>query len=672
MTLLAPLGLLGLISLLVLLIIYIIRPNYQQRVISSTFIWKLSLKYKKKRIPISKLRNLLLILCQILILLCCTAVLARPSRELLAKESGEEAIIIVDCSASMRMQSDGESRFNMSLIDALDVANVTFNNEGKVSLILAKEEPEVIASRITPDKSEEFSKTIDGLLKDPDACTYGKSDIDKALSLCEDIIAINENANVFVYTDQSYIYVPKRITVYNMAEDDGAWNLSVLDAYTVYEEGFYNFFVDVVCYGRNFNDLKLLLDISGVNGEAEGGAPSSVALKPMESLDLQADTVYTIAFRHNSLPEGQPKPENMIIVDQKNQISQFIYSYESVHVCILSDDATDTNHDIYYDDSFYEDNEFFIYGGVETPLKVQYVSTYSNVFINQALFTMKKHYETSWDISIELFTFAEDAATKGCDLYIYEHDAMPVQLPTDGIVMVIAPTNTINGSGVTVGKQREFNVPGGVSPDIDKDHPLLKNIEPEHFALNAYIPVTYDDARYECLMSVMGQPVLLLADDEQMKVVYLAFDTHFSTFPLAVDFPLFFYNIFEYFYPAVVDADSYEVNEKFSVRSLGDYLNIEGFGKKMTIETFPSTISLDFPGSYSLTQETFGGRVLKSEIYVKVPSAESEAHPDAEGIYNPYTNAADREYYADWLLYIAIGLTALLFAEWLLQLHDNM
>ena len=38
-----------LIGLLILLLIYILKPNYQKKFISSTLIWKLSLKYKKKK-----------------------------------------------------------------------------------------------------------------------------------------------------------------------------------------------------------------------------------------------------------------------------------------------------------------------------------------------------------------------------------------------------------------------------------------------------------------------------------------------------------------------------------------------------------------------------------------------------------------------------------------------
>ena len=40
MTLLTPLGLLGLLGIVALIIIYIIRPNYQQKFVSTTFVWK--------------------------------------------------------------------------------------------------------------------------------------------------------------------------------------------------------------------------------------------------------------------------------------------------------------------------------------------------------------------------------------------------------------------------------------------------------------------------------------------------------------------------------------------------------------------------------------------------------------------------------------------------------
>ena len=44
MTWLVPLGFIGLVGIIVLIIIYILKPNYQQKLLSSTFVWKMSLK----------------------------------------------------------------------------------------------------------------------------------------------------------------------------------------------------------------------------------------------------------------------------------------------------------------------------------------------------------------------------------------------------------------------------------------------------------------------------------------------------------------------------------------------------------------------------------------------------------------------------------------------------
>ena len=78
MKLLTPLGLLGLLGLLVLLLIYLLKPNYQQKMVSSTYVWKRSLRYRKRKLPISKLRNILIIICQVLILTACAFILAQP------------------------------------------------------------------------------------------------------------------------------------------------------------------------------------------------------------------------------------------------------------------------------------------------------------------------------------------------------------------------------------------------------------------------------------------------------------------------------------------------------------------------------------------------------------------------------------------------------------------
>ena len=96
MRLLTPLGLIGLLGLVVWLVIYLLKPNYQNKYISSTYIWKLSLKYKKKNIPISKLRHILLLICQVLMICAAVFILANPVIVRPSENTGPDKIIVLE------------------------------------------------------------------------------------------------------------------------------------------------------------------------------------------------------------------------------------------------------------------------------------------------------------------------------------------------------------------------------------------------------------------------------------------------------------------------------------------------------------------------------------------------------------------------------------------------
>ena len=119
MRFLVPLGLLGLLGIVALIIIYIIKPNFQQKLISSTFIWRLSLKFKKRKIPISRLRNILLVICQILIVVTASLILAQTVVMLKEQLENPESVIIIDSSASMRTGSDDISRYERAVNEAI-------------------------------------------------------------------------------------------------------------------------------------------------------------------------------------------------------------------------------------------------------------------------------------------------------------------------------------------------------------------------------------------------------------------------------------------------------------------------------------------------------------------------------------------------------------------------
>ncbi len=670
MTLLVPLGLLGLLSLIVLFIIYIIRPNFQQRIISSTYIWKLSLKYKKKRIPVSKLRNFLLILCQVLIFCCLATILAQPNKVLLAKESGEEIIIVIDASASMRIESDGETRFQRAIANAIDEASVSFEKKGKVSVIIADDEPYFLASRVTVQDSNKLYKQLRELSEDIYACTYGKGDIDAALSLCSDIIAVNEDTQIFLYTDVEYDYAPTGISLRtDVVVGENEWNLAILNAYTEFEENYYNFYVDVASYGRNFENMQIKLSVSGANDSPD--LYEVVATIPSSGDYMRDGETYTLVFRHSAVQDGVTLPDNYFVKDLGE--TGRIFQFDTVYVSIVDKDNSG-KYVTYFDDSFSQDNEFYIYGGQKNSLKIQYASSFPNPFVNGALLVLQSHFAEDWDVTIESYTFIEDAKTEGFDFYVFEHDAIPEQgLPVDGVSLVIAPLRQIGASGVRTAKPIDISVAGGVTLTRLSEHPLLKGINEERIFVTQYYPVSYyDDYTYTCLWDINGSPALLVANDVQNKAVFLNFDLHYSNFPLTIDFPLFMYNLFEYYFPPMIDNNSFEVNEKVSFSARGDSMLVTGpsdYSKSLL--DFPASLSFDFPGTYTVSQTTLRDEITES-FYVRIPSSESVAYPTSDTMLNPYEEGEERNFYQDLLLYVAIGLTAIMFAEWFLQLRDNM
>ncbi len=135
MKLLLPIGLIALISLVALIVIYLLRPNYQNKMISSTFVWKLSLKYKKKRIPISKLRNILILLCQIFILSIAAFIISKPVTIIEKQKKDAETIIVIDASSSMLAKNDGSTRFERAKTKIKELSDEVFEKNGVVSLI---------------------------------------------------------------------------------------------------------------------------------------------------------------------------------------------------------------------------------------------------------------------------------------------------------------------------------------------------------------------------------------------------------------------------------------------------------------------------------------------------------------------------------------------------------
>ncbi len=656
MTLLTPWGLLGLLGIVALIIIYIIKPNYQQKFITSTFVWKLSLKYRKKKIPISKLRNLLLILCQVLILTSCAFILAQPNKILREDIKEPEVIAIIDSSASMRAVTNDETRFERAVYKVQELAKGIFEDEGIVSVIIANEEPSYLQQRVNALDVNTFNAQLTGLVKDKIDCSYATADIDGAISLCEEVLLENPKAKIYLYTDTNYSYVPEQITLVNVSQAT-EWNAAILDAKSVFEDPYYAFLVDVACYGVD-TTLDVQISIDGANAldrEDEGEA-----LSFSTPVDCIGDQTVRVAFVSNPYDKGTDEyteyndrmeaSYSVVVWLEEKRIS----SYRAVNVSIQEND------------SLKQDNTFEMYDGLREVIKIQYASRNPNIFWPAALSQLRKSNDGKWDISVTQVKKDEEPALQGFDFYIFEH-SIPEELPTDGVCFLVNPDKISVKYGARV---------GGIETKVDsieatEDHPIIKNISLERINISRYTQLVLDSS-YTSVFGENQYSLMAVRNEEDCKIAIMPFSLHFSDIAVTEIFPLLVYNVFDYFFPQTVKANSFEVNEVVELNARGTELKVEGYNTDLVFDTFPAYITVDTPGTYIMSQTTFAGKDVVERIFVKIPKEECNIKRKGEAIAEPYKLEDQSDFLEDLLLYIAAGLVALLFIEWWLKGRDSM
>lgn len=663
--LLAPLGLLGLLSIVVLIIIYIIKPNYQQKLISSTFVWKLSLRYRKKKLPISKLRNILIIICQILILTASAAILAKPMKVIKNYVDETEVIAIIDASASMRADTAGETRFERAVDGVLKLTDGIFSQNGIVSVIVAENTATFLAERITTEQKASLSAELGEMIGGEElACTYGVADIEGAMLLCEDVLLDNPKAQIYLYTDTQYSYVPEQIKVVSVAEE-GEWNAAILGATAELENNYYTFYVDVACYGK---DQEIGLEVEVHNANAENKDEEGVNMLFSTVVECTREATKKVVFINADLyqqVEGESEDVVYYIIDEADRI----FSYQSIHVAITGAGGESI------EDSFQEDNTFQIYNGQKEVVRIQYASSDPNPFFTTILLNLKKRYADRWDVRITSIKEGdtEAVATEGFDFYIFEHQLMPDKMPTDGVVILADPYSAPIGSGLRINNM--YDLRGSVYFSKEEEHAVLSNVGVENITISRYTDIVYDESSYQILASCNSKPVMAIKNEPDSKVIVMGFSVHYSNFPILMDFPIFMYNMFGYFMPSTTQKNSMEVNERFELNARGEELLVyrDGTSEEGTrFEEFPASMSVVLPGTYVLQQTTFAGKDITEYIYVKIPSKESNIWSAEEALDNPYKREDDNDYFDDLLLYIAAALVAILFLEWWLQSRDNM
>lgn len=629
MSWLTPLGFLGSISIAILILIYILKPNYQQKFISSTYIWKLSLKYKKKRVPISRLTNILIFICQLLILTAATFILTKPVVEG-KQEIQNEKVFILDASASMMLEVDQETRFERAVSMVKAEVQKTFKDGGVVTIILANEESYPIAQRSTPDDEAVINNKLDGLIGEENACSYGSANLTKAVEYAQDIVSENADAQVYLYTATTYIN-KNNINVVDVSHASD-WNVAILGVNAlVGDDNYYEISIDVGCYGRS-ESVAVYCEVFGINGN------------PNESKILQSDEEFF------SVAEEEKK----IVFNTQDQIDQIdaaIYSFEYLAVHVEETDA------------FAEDNTFYLYGGTKEKIRVQYASSYPNNFFITSFYSMREVLKNTWDIEFDQVTidpYDEELSyqLEGYNFYIFEH-VMPKNIPTDGVVLLVDPDVEPRNSGLRLGRREPAD--GFLTSNMP--HPLLSRVEAEKIYITKYTKIMAHDG-FEELMLYGSTPVLLAKNEADAKVMVMAFDLNYSNFSMLFDFPAFILNIFNYYMPPTISAFSYEIGDMVSLNAKGETLSVSGRDMESEFTQFPTEIQVTKPGTYTLTQVSMTGDYIIENFFVGISNFESNITKRVDSLPLLYVEKVQEEEWKDLLVWLAAAMLVLLFLEW--------
>jgi len=630
MSWLAPLGFLGLIGLIALVVIYIIKPNYQNKVISSTFIWRLSLKYKKKRIPISRLHNILLFVCQCLILTLCALLLAKPAILSDKVENDNEKVIILDASASMLLKNAEATRFVRAVEQAKALAENTLSEGGTVSVILADSAPLFLAQRVTEEQSEQLDTVFDGLLSEGTACTYGSANMEEAFALAEQVLKENSEAEVYLYTATTYIE-KNGIRVENVA-DPSEWNVAVLDCTAEYNaDNHYEITVDVGCFGKT-ELVTVNCKVHSPNGKAQ-----PITVSRAEFFD--------------------PTEEQKKVVFSTDDFAGVpLYSFDYLEVYVSVGDA------------FPDDNSFLLYGGTKQTIRVQYASSIPNNFFAGIVRTLRESMKGKWDIKFVEVPEQEVGLTEGFDFYIFEH-RMPEIMPNDGVVLLVDPDAAPRDSGLILGDIHQVNRDSTLASGVP--HKLMNFVDPGRVTIAKYSEILSADG-YEELAFYQGNPVVLLKDTDEQKVVVWAFDLNYSNLIALPDFSFMIYNLFNHFIPSTMSDSAFAIGDTVELTPRGTELKLIGNGEEIAFEENYGKVTLVSPGTYTVTQKSMAGNSLIIEnFFVKIPTSESNVTKAVDAL--PYLNVEKTQEtaYQDLLFYFAIALVAFMFIEWYLQTKKN-
>ncbi len=678
------LGFLGLLSVPIIILIYILKSKYVSKPVSSTFIWKRSLKYVKNRLPINFVFSLLLVL-QILAATLASFALARPT---IVPLSAKDTVIILDASASMMTKnSDGKTRFELAVQEIEQQAAFAGDNH-KFTIISADSNPRVLV------RSSEKVKIVSALSEAQ--CGLGTADIDAALTLANDIQAQNPDAKLVFYTDKTY-FDASGVEIKDFSDDDD-FNAAITNLTDSYMGGKYSFNATVNLYGPAPEDPTAVIQ---KNVQLVFYLDGQEAYRKDVTLNLGKNQV-TFTHKESLVAPG----------DIYYQISS-LTEYTSVKVEIAKLTEVD-NTEAVIEDGLLEDNSRYVFAKEGEKVKILVVSTYVTMTGDEEgkqpeasttkttyLITLLRNIgytlSNKTDIKKEISQVNNGGAIEGYNLYIFD-GVMPEVLPTDGAVWFLNPPSNPVGTDLEIdakpstpkdyGETTFYMLPspnegGKTSAGIEAFKTITRNIaKRRNIAIGKFRPIffTNSDDYYE-MFSCNNSSIVVAGREANVRIVCMSFDIHDTNLHMLVDFPLLINNMLTYSLPSVVPNRSFDVGEtiKFNAPVGATELEFQyrhengDIDVKDSFSAEDASFTLELLGNYAIVVKYENGYEKTIMLPTHIPEDESDITLMGESIESKEIipgNEIKPDPMEIWP-YIVMALLAILIIEWGVYYRDE-
>ncbi len=612
MTFLYPLGLLGLLGIPVLIIIYIIKSKYTEQTVSSTYLWKLSERFLKKKNPLSRLTGLISLILQILAVLAISLTIAHPV--LTVPGAARDYCFILDGTGSMQMQhADGMTRFEVGkqqiadmIADAADGSTFT--------LICVAEQTSTVFEQT--ENKQAAQTLLEGL-----SCSYADTALADAHAAAQAYFAKNSGADVYLVTDRGY-QTHENITLIRLC-DESAQNYA-LDgvSYTVQGET-----VTVSGYVTSYrSDATLTLELYADDAE-QSIATSTVVTKREKA------TPFQLTAKISEFASLCVRIANPDALESDNSVVLFDLQSDAAYKILLV-----------------SDRPFFIEAALgavgKTNIEVRSTEEYAGE-LGYGLYIFDTFTPATMPLDGAIWLINPQASADDLGFSVQGEVTLPeagvLQLSGDSTSMVQMLTRDMVGE--------EIHLTGFVKCGMYRKFATLLSFEGN--------PVVFAGT------TAYGN-----------RLCVFAFDLHHSNITMRMDFIMLMRNLAEYSFPAVLEQNSFICGDEVQINLLANTESIridspsgqvQYLGCESAVASFVPTEA----GVYTVTV-TVGGSARTFYLHAAVPLAErnpvvAEKQLNLTG--TATEGGFDGRYDALILMFILLSL--LFAADWVVYCYEK-